>query len=173
MNEGNVVDASYQRLLFRTAILVMACDGEIHADEVRELKLAAKSTRYFSGLEFENEMALIRDQLRDDKVGTLREHFRQLSAQSLNPAAALHMLELVLRIVYADQRVHENEIRFCQLLQQILHVPEPVIEKRFGSVPFLVAQSTSEKSPKPGSAMDFAGEVAIPKQEDFNQIGDT
>lgn len=172
MTESYVVDALHQRILFRTAVLVMACDGEIHADEVRELKLASTSTKYFAGMDFDAEMCLVREQLEQDKIGTLRTHFRQLSERNFSPAASLQLLELVLRIIYADQRVHENEVRFCQLLQQVLRVPEAVIGKRFGSIPFLVGQSTSEKNINPATTLEFANRIAVPAQEDFHQFVD-
>lgn len=172
MTESDVVDVVHERVLFRTAVLVMACDGEIHSDEIRELKLASTSTKYFSGVDFDVEMSLVREQLEKDKIGTLRTHFRQLSEQSISPAAALQLLELVLRIIYADQRVHENEVRFCQLLQQVLHVPEQVIQKRFGSVPFLVGQGGLEKNLDPGLNMDFLQQISIPDEEDFRQAAD-
>ena len=172
MAEDYVVDETYQRILFRTAVLVMACDGESHADEVRELKLAHECTQYFPGLDFDLEMSRVREQLEADKAYTFRAHFQQLAELNLDPAGGLQVLELVLRIIYADQRVHENEIIFCQLLQQVLRVPEPIIERRFGPISFLAVRHDSEKKIDLASTVEFANKVSMPELEELHRITD-
>jgi uncharacterized tellurite resistance protein B-like protein len=130
----------YHRILFHTAVLVMACDGEIHADELRELQLANQRTGYFTGIDFDSELGRLSAGLEDDKQKVIQEYFHSLGSCEFDIVQRLQIVELVLRIVYADQRVHENEIRFCRMIQRELRVPDSLINQRFGSVPFLSAR---------------------------------
>ena len=170
--KNSVSRSEYRHLLFRTAVLVMACDGEIHADEIQELLIAHQRTNYFSGIDFDVELSRLRDQMETDKQAVIRNYFEVLSEHELDPVQQLQLLELALRIVYADQRVHENEKRFCQMIQRVLRIPEPIMEQRFGSVSFISSTSHGRKIKDGDLVTAIADQLSLPTMEDLKVIED-
>jgi len=47
---------SFEKLLFTSAVSVMACDGEIHDDEIVEVKEIINNTPYFLNLDTNSEL---------------------------------------------------------------------------------------------------------------------
>ena len=127
-------EVDYQRLLFDTAMLVMACDDEIHDDEIEEIKRAFQQSVMFRDLEFHAELDRVLAELNGNTRKTIDEYFDALVSADLDPVQRLKVLEIVLRIMYADDRVDENETRFLQLLKTKLDVGDEIFYKRFGEV---------------------------------------
>ena len=169
MNDS-VSKNEYHHLLFRSAVLVMACDGEIHADELQELRLAHQKTSYFSGIDLDAEFARLRDQLDGGKREVIQKYFQALGEYEFDPVQRLQLLELVLRIIYADQRVHDNEKRFCQMILRVLRIPEPIMEKRFGSVPFLFTSSHDRKIKRADLVSAIVDQLSISAMEDLKVL---
>lgn len=169
MNDS-VSGSEYHHLLFRTAVLVMACDGEIHAAEIEELRLAHQRTNYFAGIDFDAELSRLIDQIQGDKHAVIQAYFQTLGEHELDYVQQLQLLELALRIIYADQRVHENEKRFCQMIQRVLRIPEPIVEQRFGSVPFISVSSHDRKMKENDFVTAIADQLSTPAIEDLKNI---
>ncbi len=68
-----------QRLLFRTAFCVMACDGHIDEKEVREIKTMNKSSQYFMGLDLDEELQELLSILKDKGKFIVDEFFETIS----------------------------------------------------------------------------------------------
>ena len=48
----------FQKLLYRSAVSVMAVDGEIHETEIEEIKAIARETAYFLDFDYEKELII-------------------------------------------------------------------------------------------------------------------
>ena len=127
----------YQKLLFRTAMCVMTCDGEIHKSEIAEMEVSFKNTDFFRDLIFEDEISEFLEEFKKDGQSYSFNLVKQLSAASLNPVQELQIMELALRITYADNRIDENEIKFLNILKSKLNIHDEVLRNRFGEVLFL------------------------------------
>ena len=127
----------YQQTLFETAMLVMVCDGEICPREIEEMRLAFEQSVLFSELSFEEELARVMEDLNEDKKEAVLGYFEKIETADLSSVQKLQLLEIALRIVYADDRVDPNEIRFVTLLKSRLQVMDEIFFRRFGSVEFL------------------------------------
>ena len=130
-------EIEYQRFLFDTAMLVMACDGDIHDDEIAEMGLAFQHSAMFKGLDFDAELKRFLAELHQDTRKTIDDYFKKLQSIELDPVQELQVLEIVLRIMYADDRADENEIRFLRLVKERLGVMDEIFYKRFGDVDVL------------------------------------
>ena len=111
---------AYQKILFRTAMCVMACDGDIHHSEVREMEVAFEKTDFFKDLVFKTEIDFVLDRFKSSEKEFLIECVDNLSKATMSPVQELQILELALRIIYADNRVDKNEIDFV-IFQECLH----------------------------------------------------
>lgn len=139
----------YHRFLFGTAMLVMACDGDIHDDEISELRLAFKNSAMFNGLDFDVEFKRFLAELHEDTRKTIDDYFEELQSIGLDPAQKLQVLEIILRIMYADDRADKNEIRFLRLVKEKLGVMDEIFYKRFGDVDVLLGGVRPAKKAPP------------------------
>ena len=163
-------DQAFRRLLFHTAAFAMACDGEIHPDEIQELKLVAGQTKYFDGLDLEAELSTFLRILDDDKHAAFQFYFEELSSAAIDPVRELQVLEVALRMIYADHKIVENEEKFCQLIQKILRVPKPILERRFGPVPFLDIGAWGVKELHSREVRSLADGLAVPTPGEFYEL---
>ena len=169
MNDSFSKEA-FRQLMFHTGILVMACDGEVHPHEIDALRLAHKQTNYFGGIDFEVELARFVSEVENDTRGAIQGYFEALREAELDPVQQLQLVELTLRIVYADQCVHENEKRFCQMLLRILTIPGPVLEQRFGELPFIAGSSQEKRVADADLVSALANELSISEIDNIRVI---
>lgn len=127
-------NVTYQKTLFKIVMCVMACDGEIHQSEIEEIELAFKQTDFFNELKFEEEMASVIEALEEDGKKFLWDSVTLLSDNDLTAVQELQVLELMLRIIYADGRVDKNEITFLKIVKARLSVSDEIFHKRFGKI---------------------------------------
>jgi len=158
----------YQRILFKTAMLVMVCDGNINAQEMEEMELAFDKELMFTDLNFHEELARMMVELNQNKKKLLVNYFVEVEDEALSPVQTLKILEIALRITYADNRVETNEIRFLKLLKSRLKIVDEIFIKRFGEVDFLTSRKTSERIAD--TAQAFATEVELPDFGDAIEI---
>ena len=147
-------ELKFEKLLFNTAVCVMACDGQIHESEVNELKLIAENTPYFKDLDYENELSKILSDIKNN-TNIIKQYFDLFKDAEFTPVQELLILEVVLRMMYADNRIDENEVKFIKLIKGYLKIPDQIIFERFGKVDFLIKgyeeidqQASSDNFPK-------------------------
>mgnify|MGYP000232159760 CR=1 FL=1 len=160
----------YQKILFRTAMCVMACDGEIHDDEIRELELAFEQTGFFQKLIFKDELeSAVNDFERDEKQVVI-DYFALISSSSFNPVQRLQVLEIILRIIYADHRIDENELHFLRIVKSKLNVPDEIFYKRFGEVSGLHVNYSETKLVS--ETNNFLESITLPESPELLNILD-
>jgi len=130
-------ELEFEKLLFNTAICVMACDGQIHESEVAELKLIAEKTPYFRELDYKNELNKIMKKI-EKNTNIMKLYFNTLKKAELSPVQELLILEVVLRMMYADNRIDENEVKLIRIIKSYLKIPDQIIFERFGKIDFLI-----------------------------------
>ena len=130
-------EIKFEKLLFNTAVCVMACDGQIHENEVNELKLIAENTPYFKELDYNSELKKIMKELKKN-TNIMKLYFDLFKDAEFTPVQELLILEVVLRMMYADNRIDENEVKFIKLIKRYLKIPDQIIFERFGEIDFLI-----------------------------------
>jgi len=130
-------ELKFEKLLFNTAVCVMACDGEIHDSEIQELKLIAKNTPYFKDLDYQTELNRIMLSIKNN-TNIMKQYFEEIKAVALSPVQELLILEVVLRMMYADNRIDENEVKLIRIIKSYLKIPDQIIFERFGEIDFLI-----------------------------------
>ncbi len=130
-------ELKFEKLLFNTAVCVMACDGEIHDSEIQELKLIAKNTPYFKDLDYQTELNSIMLSIKNN-TNIMKQYFEEIKAVALSPVQELLILEVVLRMMYADNRIDENEVKLIRIIKSYLKIPDQIIFERFGKIDFLI-----------------------------------
>ena len=133
-------DNKFKKLLFDIACATMASDGSIDKQEIEKLEHMAKYKNYFndSGLneqlgEFVKKLKLsTNNNIIEEKLNGLKNKF-------LQPLQELLILEVVLGIIYADTKIHKEEIEFAKKVRALLRIGDEIIIDRFGKIDFLIS----------------------------------
>jgi hypothetical protein len=140
--------------------------------EIIELRAMAKHAAYFTGFD---ALSLLPDYLEEaqkDAKYFLSGYFKELESADLSTVQELLLLEVILRIIHADDRIDENEILFMQLVRSQFKVYDDVITQRFGSVPYLTSDEYRNFE-EPYRLEKFMTKVACCelKSPEFNAVG--
>jgi|TARA_B110000971_G_scaffold214467_1_gene246575 uncharacterized tellurite resistance protein B-like protein len=128
----------FKKILFKTAFCVMACDGDIDELEIEEMKKIDSSTSYFNDIDLSNELTSLISSVKSRGKIVVQELFKTLRDNELSMVQELLIIEVALRIINADNKVDENEIKFLNLLRSKLDIANATLIDRFGSIPYLV-----------------------------------
>lgn len=157
----------FQRLLFRTAFCLMACDGHIDEREVNEIKLMNKSSAYFNGIDLTDELEELLSDLKERGKHIVDELFDTLAKLDIGVVQELLFLEVSFRLVHADEKVDENEIKFLRFLRSKLKIHDEIIRDRFGVVEYLFDKDYSQDIVKSETHDDLFATIAIPEFKDL------
>lgn len=160
----------FQRLLFRTAFCLMACDGHIDEREVNEIKLMNKSSAYFQGIDLSDELEELLASLKARGKHIVDELLDTLEKLDTSMVQELLILEVSFRLVHADEKVDENEIKFLRLLRSKLKLHDEVIRDRFGVIEYLFDKDYSQDIIKSQTHDDLFASIAIPEFKDLATV---
>ncbi len=160
----------FKKILFKVAFCTMACDGHIDGREIEELQIMDTKTSFFEAIDLSEELKqLIKDL---DKKGTkvIEELFTILRETKLNPIQELLVLEVALRIIYADDKHDENEVKFIHLLRSKLELHDDTINDRFGELDILYTNEYSKNIVAGKTEIEFAESVKLPEMSELIQV---
>lgn len=157
-------ELKFEKLLFNTAVCVMACDGQIDKREIKELELIAENTPYFKDLDYKKEISRY---MKDIKSNTniMKKYFDLFKDAEFTPVQELLIFEVVLRMMYADNRIDENEVRLIRIIKSYLKIPDQIIFERFGKIDFLIKGFEDINQQK------VSDEFIIPEIEEIEKVG--
>lgn len=160
----------FKQILFKTAFCCMACDGHIDDREIQELKIMDKKTSYFEDVDLSKELENLISQFNKKGKKTIEELFQQLRDTDLNTVQELLLLEVALRIINADERIDENEIKFIHFLRSKLVVHDEIILDRFGKVEFLFDKDYKKEIGVGVKRKELIDSITLPEIEDMKAI---
>ena len=134
--------SKFKKLLFNIACSTMACDFDIDEREIEEIKDLADKTTYFDGLNLGNSLDLFVKKFKDNPHNTLDESINSLNEEDMDPVQEMLILEVVLRVVYADTKVDPKEVEFVKKVRSVLAIEDNVIADRFGKIDFIMKEAT-------------------------------
>jgi len=160
----------FQRLLFRTAFCVMACDGEIEEREVNEIKKMNESSAYFQGIDLAGELEELLLDLKATGKKIVDDLFKLLAEVEISTVQELLILEVALRLVYADAKIDENEIKFIRFLRSKLNLHDEIIRDRFGAVEFLYDKDYFQDVIKQEVHDELFASITIPDISELSKV---
>lgn len=132
----------FKKLLLESALYLMSCDNEIADAEINELKEIANKTTYFGGLDINTELNNLLPHFKKTGEIITEKYYHILKTTDLSVSQELLLLEIILRISYSDNKLHDNEMKFIRTVRGYFSVPDDVLVERFGKLDFLM-RSTS------------------------------
>jgi hypothetical protein len=160
----------FKKILFKVAFCAMACDGKIQKEEIEELKIMDKKTSFFEAIDMSEELKQLIKDLYKKGTKVIEELFTDLRETKLNPIQELLILEVALRIINADEKHDENEIKFIRFLRSKLELHDEIINDRFGELDILYTNEYSRNIIAGKTEKEFAKSIKLPDMSDFKQV---
>jgi uncharacterized tellurite resistance protein B-like protein len=134
----------FNKQMLRTAFCVSACDGEIHELEMEEIRKIREFKPFFGDIDVNAELDALLAELNDKGRVFFSEYFKNLEEQDISEIQKLLLFEVTISIIYADEKLDENEVKFLRALKKRLNLEEDLILDRFGNVKALGIEKAQE-----------------------------
>ena len=148
----------------------MVCDGHIDESEIDEMKMMDKNTTFFHDIDLSEELSELISELGKKGTQVINDVFKTLKDSILNPIQELIILEVALRIINADDKHDENEIKFIHFLRAQLKLHDEEIVGRFGEIDILHTSSYIKNVAKGQNNTDFTKNLRLPKINEIKEI---
>jgi uncharacterized tellurite resistance protein B-like protein len=121
----------FQNLLLKSAVSVIACDGNIDDSEISEIRNMAENEIYFIGFDFEEPLKANLKIIKEKGVSAINDFLKELEHANLNKNQELLLIEVLIRAIESDKKIELNEIKFLQLVKSKLKTTEEIIITKF------------------------------------------
>ena len=156
-----------RKFLFEMACTAVICDGRIDEREIKELHYIDTSTPYFNDLDLSNDIEQFISNYNQVGDEIINISLQKLKNKNLTPAQQLLTLEIILRIIYSDEIIEDDEISFIRSVRGSLPINDEIIIDRFGEIDVLFSKGQS-KTHFSNTGIKFS----TPKKSTDSDIGD-
>jgi uncharacterized tellurite resistance protein B-like protein len=122
---------AFKNFLFKSAVMAMACDGDIAEEEISEIKNMVANEIYFMGYDFEQPL---QDNIENIKVNgkdAINLYLQEIATNELNEHQEILLIEVLLRMIQADSKIEETELKFLQMAKSKLKIDEQTLIVKF------------------------------------------
>lgn len=130
----------FKKLLFEVACCAVACDYDIDEREIRELQYIDTSTTYFKDIDLSKQLDNFLSDFKGNEDEIISGMVEKIRDASMSPVEELLVMEIVLRLIYADLRIDEKEIYFLKSIRLALSISDEIITDRFGEIDVLIKE---------------------------------
>ena len=124
-------NTDFKTFLFKSAVMAMVCNGDIAEEEINEIKNIVANEIYFMGYEFEEPLQKNIEAIKINGKNAVNQFLQEITTNDLNEHQELLLVEVILKIVQADAKVEENELRFLHLAKSKLKTDEQTLIIKF------------------------------------------
>jgi uncharacterized tellurite resistance protein B-like protein len=124
-------NSEFKDFLFKSAVIAMACDGNISEEEVNELKTIVANEIYFMGYEIEEPLRKNIEAIKINGKNAVNHFLQEITNNDLNENQELLLIEVLLKIIQADSKFEENELRFLHMTKSKLKTDEKTLIVKF------------------------------------------
>ena len=121
----------FKDFLFKSAVMAMACDGDISETEVEEIKTIVANEIYFMGYGFEEPLKVNIASVKANSIGAINQYLHEIGTNNLNEHQEILLIEVLLRIIEADNNVQQSELKFLQMVKSKLKIDEETLIVKF------------------------------------------
>jgi len=121
----------FKNFLFKSAVMAMACDGNIAEKEINEIKALVANEIYFMDYDFEEPLKKNIDNIKVNGTKAINEYLKEILTHNLNEHQELLVIEVLLRMIEADNKIEVREIKFLQMAKSKLKTDEQTLIIKF------------------------------------------
>jgi uncharacterized tellurite resistance protein B-like protein len=121
----------FKDFLFKSAVMAMACDGEIADEEIEEIKNMVANEIYFMGYDFEEPLKNNIDNIKTNGKNAINQFLQEIVTNELSEHQEILLIEVMLRMIEADKDVQHSELKFLQMAKAKLKIDEQTLIVKF------------------------------------------
>ena len=137
----------FKKILLKTAVGAIACDGYIDDKEKQALYNIEKESPYFFSDNLKSLLDNYLDECMQDIEMFNNNLFYEIKNNNLSIVEQLTLLEISLRIIAADEKEEEDEKSFIIKLRKSIKLSDNMIKQRFGNIDYLEVSEFQSFSP--------------------------
>ena len=124
-------NTDFKTFLFKSAVMAMACDGDIAEEEINEIKNIVANEIYFMGYDFEEPLKSNIENIKVNGKNAINQYLQEIVTNDLNEHQEILLVEVLLRMIQADTKVEESELKFLQMAKSKLKTDEQTLIVKF------------------------------------------
>lgn len=117
----------FNKILLLTSVCCIACDGKIANEEVETLKKLSQDEELFGKDDISQILPAIMDSLSKYGYDFVRSYLDFLGKTNFNEQQSLQILKVATKMIYADEVVEYDEIKFFKSIRHKLNVSDEQI----------------------------------------------
>ena len=121
----------FKTFLFRTAVVTMACDGDIADSEIQLIKELANNEINFLGLDFENLLTSTVEEIKLNGKSSVNSFLQDLNNFQFSETQKLKIIDVCLAIINADSNIENSERNFLHLIIDKLNIDQETLIVEF------------------------------------------
>lgn len=122
---------AFKNFLFKSAVMAMACDGDIAEEEINEIKNIVVNEIYFMGYDYEESLKRNIEDIKVNGRNAINQYLNEIVTNDLNEPQEILLIEVLLRIIRADKKVEESELKFLQMAKSKLKTDDQTLIVKF------------------------------------------
>lgn len=124
-------NTDFKPFLFKSAVMAMACDGDIAEAEISEIRNIVANEIYFMGYDFEEPLKSNTENIKANGKNAINQYLQEIVANNLNDHQEILLIEVLLRMILADGKVDESELKFLHMAKSKLKTDEQTLIMKF------------------------------------------
>lgn len=121
----------FKKFLFKSAVMAMACDGDIADIEITEIKNMVANEIYFMGYDFEEPLKNNIDYIKKNGKNAINQYLQEIGTNDLNEHQEILLIEVLLRMIESDNNIQHPELKFLQMAKAKLKIDEQTLIVKF------------------------------------------
>jgi uncharacterized tellurite resistance protein B-like protein len=121
----------FKNFLIESSVMAMACDGEIAEEEIIEIKNIVANEIYFMGYEYEEPLKRNIENIKVNGKNAINQYLLDIESKIFNEHQELLIIEVILRLIEADNKVEEIEIKFLHMVKAKLKIEDQTLIEKF------------------------------------------
>ena len=123
--------SKFKEILFHAAFFAMSCDGEIHEEEIKEIRSISGSIPLLKGFDIEKELNVCVAKMAKDPKQAVKKFLRELNSYQFSPQEKQQILSISIITIDADDKVVDDELFLLDQLLTALALPTEVFSERY------------------------------------------
>lgn len=121
----------FKLFLFRSAVIAMACDGDIADSEIETIRNLANNEIFFMGLDYDDQLQKYVNEIKSTGKLAINNYLTELSSSLFNSRQESQLIEVILNVINADNKAEENELKFLHLVISKLKLDQETLIVQF------------------------------------------
>jgi uncharacterized tellurite resistance protein B-like protein len=124
-------NTEFKTFLFKSAVMAMACDGDIAEEEINEINNIVANEIYFMGYDFEEPLKSNIEYIKVNGKNAINHYLQEIVTNELHEHQEILLIEVILRMIHADNKIEDSELKFLHIVKSKLKIDEHTLIIKF------------------------------------------